>query len=310
MLNKYTLSNGRLFQITEGRHEKPDVYVYVDPTDAERATLITEFLVDEHTLNSSLDPDELGRVEFEKDHLAAIVKRPKRYSANDNFVFKISSVGLFLFVDKLVVVISDDDVNWESRLFCRMNSVKDIFLRVVYHYVVHFEEHLRVIRRISEELEHEINQAVSNKDLLHMFKLSKGLVYYLDAINSNSKVVERLKVHSAKVPFDQEMNEFIDDLTIEASQCFQQADSYLDVLSGMTDALASIINNNLNIRLKRLTVVSICIMTPTFIVSLFSMNIPLPLPQHEAGLFSFWMVLTMSGVSVIGLMLVGYFKKL
>lgn len=306
MLKKYNLNNGRLVLTDDDRAE---VFVYVDPDEREREYMTTVLMIDEHTLTSSLDPDELGRVEFEADHMATIIKRPKRYCANDNFVFKVSSTGLFLFENRLVIVLSEEDISWDSRIFSRMSSVKNIFLRVVYHYVVHFEEHLKVIRKISEELEREINQAVTNKDLLHMFKLSKGLVYYLDAVNSNSKVIERLKVHSPKIAFDKDMNDFLDDLIIEASQCYQQAHSYLEVLSGMTDALASIINNNLNIRLKRLTVVSICIMTPTFVVSLFSMNVALPLPQ-TGTLASFWMVIGMSTISVAALLCLGYFKKL
>ena len=306
MLKTFQLSNNRLCETLE---DKSNIFVYINPDEKERARLTSFWQVDEHTLNSSLDPDELGRVEFETNHLAAIIKKPKKYTVNDNFVFKISSIGLFLYTDKLVVILGEDDINWESRIFGKMSSIQDVFLRIIYHCVLHFEDHLKVIRKISEELEGEINQAVTNKDLLHMFKLNKGLVYYLDAINSNSKVAERLKMHAPKLSFDSDMNDFLDDLIIESSQCYQQADSYLDVLSGMTDALASIINNNLNIRLKRLTVVSICVMTPTLIVSLFSMNVALPLPQ-TGTLFSFWVVMAMAGASVVGLLLLGYYKKL
>ena len=285
------------------------LYVYVNPDEKEKAQLITTSAIDEHTFHSSLDPEEVGRIEFEDNHLAAIIKKPKKYSSEDNFIFKISSVGLFLFTDKLIVVSGEDDLTWEGRLFSRLHSVRDIFMQVIFHYVVHFEEHLKVIRRISEELEREINVAVSNKDLLHMFKLSKGLVYYLDAISSNNKVIERLKVNAAKLNFDQNVHDLLDDLIIEGSQCYQQADSYMDVLSGMMDAWASIINNNLNIRLKRLTVVSICIMTPTLVVSLFSMNVPLPLPQ-SGTLISFWLVTAMAVASVAVLLLIGFYKKL
>ncbi len=306
MLKTFQLLNNRLCETTP---DKSSIFVYICPSDKEKTDLMTDWKVDEHTLNSSLDPDELGRIEFESNHLAAIIKKPKKYSVTDNFVFKVFSVGLFLYTDKLVVVLGEDDFNWENRIFSKANSVRDVFLRIIYHCVVHFEDHLKVIRKISEELEGEINQAVTNKDLLHMFKLSKGLVYYLDAINSNSKVIERLKMHSAKLSFDNDVNDFLDDLIIESSQCYQQADSYIDVLSGMTDALASIINNNLNIRLKRLTVVSICIMTPTFVVSLFSMNVPLPLPQ-SGTLVSFWIVMAMAVVSVAVLLVIGYKKKL
>lgn len=241
--------------------------------------------------------------------MAAIIKRPKKYCVQDNFIFKVSSIGLFLYPEKLVLVCPEEDPTWESKVFSKMHSVQDIFLRIIFQCALHFEGHLKVIRKISDELELEINQAVSNKDLLHMFKLGKSLVYYLDAISSNSSVIERLKMNSSKLGFSQEMNDFLDDLIIESKQCYQQADSYSDVLSGMTDAWASIINNNLNIRLKRLTVVSICIMTPTLVVSLFSMNVPLPLPQ-TGTLVSFWLVLGMSVLSVLALLLIGLYKKL
>jgi magnesium transporter len=306
MLKTFHLSDGKL---TACAQDCSQLFVYINPDEQEKLFLTSQLGIDEHTLNSSLDPEEVGRVEFETNHLATIIKKPKKYSSKDNFIFKISSIGLFLFSDKLVLIFNDEDLVWESRIFSKMHSVRDIFIRIIFSCVVHFEEHLKVIRKISEELEQEINQAVSNKDLMHMFKLSKSLVYYVDAINSNSKVIERLKMNSAKLAFDQDVNEFLDDLIIESSQCYQQADSYLEVLSGMTDAWASIINNNLNIRLKRLTIISICIMTPTFIVSLFSMNVELPLPQH-GSLLSFWVVTAMAFVSVVGLLLVGYYKKL
>ncbi len=306
MIKTFQLINNRL---TESTYDNSNIFVYVCPDEKEKADLLSTWQIDEHTLHSALDPDELGRVEFEANHLAAIIKKPKKYCVQDNFMFKIMSVGLFLYENQLVVVLGEDDFNWETRILSKVRSIRDVFLRIIYHSVVHFEEHLKVIRRISEELEAEINQAVTNKDLLHMFKLSKGLVYYLDAINSNSKVIERLKMHSAKLSFDQDINDFLDDLIIESSQCYQQADSYIDVLSGMTDALASIINNNLNIRLKRLTVVSVCVMTPTFVVSLFSMNVPLPLPQ-SGTLLSFWIVMSLASASVIGLLLIGHFRKL
>ncbi|MBI4309761.1 MAG: magnesium transporter CorA family protein [Candidatus Omnitrophica bacterium] len=306
MVKTFRLGDGKL---AETGAEQAQVFIYTNPDAKEKSHLITRLLIDEHTLNSSLDPEELGRIEFEADHFAAIIKRPKRYSADDNFLFKVSSVGLFLFSDKLVLVSGEEEFALEGRVFCKMQSVRDVLLRVIFHSVLHFEEHLKVIRKVSDELELEINQALSNKDLLHMFKLEKSLVYYLDAINSNNKVIERLKANALKLGFTQEINEFLDDLIIEGSQCFQQADSYSQVLSSMMDAWASIINNNLNVRLKRLTVVSICIMTPTFVVSLFSMNVPLPLPQ-SGTMLSFWLVSAMAASSVLALLLVGFYKKL
>lgn len=306
MLKTFCLIDGKL---TETSVENVQVYIYINPDAQERSSLINQYLIDEHTLNSSLDPEELGRIEFEANHLATIVKRPKRYDFHDNFLFKVSSIGLFLFAEKLILVFGEEQLLYDSRIFSKMHSLRDVFLRIIFHCALHFEEHLRVIRKISDELELEINQAVSNKDLLNMFKLEKSLVYYLDAINSNNKVTERLKANSVKLGFSQDVCEFLDDLIIEGNQCFQQADSYSEVLSSMMDAWASIINNNLNVRLKRLTVVSICIMTPTLVVSLFSMNVRLPLPQ-EGTMLSFWIVSAIAAFSVVFLLLLGYYKKL
>ena len=178
----------------------------------------------------------------------------------------------------------------------------------MYICIVHFEEHLRVIRKVSEELESAINQAFSNKDLFHLFKLEKSLVYYLDAINSNNKVIEKLKLNSAKVGFTHINQETLEDLIIEGAQCYQQANSYSEVLSSMMDARASIINNNLNIRIKTLTILSLCIMTPTLVVSIFSMNVPLPIPQ-SGTLLSFWTVLGFAAVSILGILLLWFYRK-
>lgn len=293
MVRRYHIIEGKL---VENGSESCAVCVYVNPDDKERADLINQFQIDEHTLNSALDPDELGRVEFEANHTAVIIKRPKRYSSTDNFLLKVSSVGLFLFPDKVIIVMPEEAVLFDSRHFARLRSIPDVLLKVIFRCIQHFEDHLKVIQQISDELEYEINKALSNKDLVHMFNLEKSLVYYLKAISSNGKVIDKLKANAAKIGFIPEETEFIEDVTIENSQCFEEANTYSQVLSSMMDAWVSVVSNNLNIRIKMLTILSICIMLPTLIVSIFSMNIRLPLPQDS--LISFWMVTGLAGLSI------------
>ena len=300
MFKAFSIIDGKLIESENG---KAQVYIYSNPDEKERLSLLNQSL-DEHTLTSSLDPEEVGRIEFEDTHLAAIIKRPRRYHSEDNFLFRVSSVGLFLFPDKLIIIMSEGDILAEGKIFSKTQTVQDLFLRIIFQSLTHFEGHLKVIHKMSDELELEINQALSNRDLLHMFKLEKSLVYYLDAINSNNKVVEKLKNNAAKLGFSKEVTEFLDDLIIEGNQCLRQAETYSEVLSGMMDAWASIINNNLNIRIKTLTILSLCIMTPTLVVSLFSMNVDMPLPH---GVGSFWIVVALAAVSVA--ILVGIFSK-
>ncbi|HQL40807.1 MAG TPA: CorA family divalent cation transporter, partial [Candidatus Omnitrophota bacterium] len=82
------------------------------------------------------------------------------------------------------------------------------------------------------------------------------------------------------------------------AQCFEEANTYLQVISNLMDAWASMVSNNINIRMKTLTILSICIMMPTFIVSLFSMNVALPLPQQES-MWPFWFIAFLGSLSVI-----------
>jgi magnesium transporter len=62
------------------------------------------------------------------------------------------------------------------------------------------------------------------------------------------------------------------------------------------DARASIISNNLNMRIKTLTLITIAIMLPTLVVSVFSMNVKIPIEQHPQA---FWIIATMAAISAV-----------
>jgi magnesium transporter len=281
----YISDNGKL---QEDNNAEPLVYVYTAPTDEEKRQLIEQYKIDEHTLNSSLDPDELSRLEFEPEHVAMIFKRPRHYAAEDNFLFKVASTGVFMFKDKLIIVTADDAPLFEGRPFVKVHAIQDIVLKMINRSILHFLEHLRAIDMLSGSLEQLISTSMENKYLLNLFTLEKSLVYYLNATNSNGVLIEKLKNNVSKIGFDTESIEILDDLTIENSQCREQANIYSQVLASLMDARASIIANNLNIRIKMLTVLTIAIMLPTLVVSYFSMNVSLPLEKDNPG--SFWVI--------------------
>ena len=89
-----------------------------------------------------------------------------------------------------------------------------------------------------------------------------------------------MKLSAAKIGFSAENIEFIDDLVIENSQCYEQAEIYSNILASMMDARASIVSNNLNWLMKTLTIITIAIMLPTLVVSIFSMNVTFPGREH------------------------------
>jgi magnesium transporter len=307
MLTKLCICDGKLVECDPSGSQTPIVHVYRAPDEAEKKYLVEQLKIDEHTLNSSLDPDELSRLEFEPEHVAMIFKRPRRYNPEERLTFTLASTGLFLFKDRLVIVLADDAQLFEGRPFIKMQSPQDVCLKLIYRAILHFLEHVRGIKMISTELEQQINTSMENKHLLHLVSLENTLVYYLNAVNSNAALIEKLRNNAAKIGFGPENIEFLDDVMIENSQCRGQIEIYSQVLAGLMDARASIISNNLNIRIKTLTLITIAIMLPTLVVSLFSINVDeIPGAHHPWG---FWMVMAFAAFSALGIVLLWWKQR-
>ena len=285
MLKKYEIKDKKLLETDSSSAQ---VFLYTNPTVDEHRFLVESYQIDEHTLASSLDPDELPRLEFEPEHIAMIYKRPKNYSGKDQLEFKVASVGMFLFEDKLIVVLAEDIPLFVGKRFHSVSSIKEVFLKLVYNSISHYVEHLRIIHMISEEIEDKITESVDNTYLLNLFSLVKSLVYYAEAITSNGFVFEKTRNLSARIGFDEKDEEMLDDIIVENMQCKTQADIYSNILAQLLDARASIVNNNLNLLIKKLNVITIWMMVPTLVVSAYGMNVALPLSNHPDA---FWMIM-------------------
>lgn len=293
MLKQYQIVDAK---VVESESSTAQIHVCINPDDEEKKHLLAAFNLDEHTLNSALDPDEVSRLEFEPDHVAMIFKRPKNYSSKDHFLFKVASVGIFLFKEHLIVVMSDDIQIFSGKLFARVTSLLDVTLRLIGRTITHFMEHLKVINMITDSLEQKINTSMENKYLLNLFTLEKSLVYYLSAINSNAMLIEKLKINSTKLAMTQDNSELLDDVIVENEQCIKQAEIYANILTGLMDARASIVSNNINVLMKTLNIITIGIMVPTLVVSIFSMNVAMPISQQHAG--AFWFIMLLAGASI------------
>ena len=190
MLKTFHICDGKLRDCAD---DKGNVLVYIDPGEAERALLIERYRLDEHTLHSALDPDEISRLEFEPEHVAIIFKRPRNYSEEDQFEFKVSSMGIFLFQDRCIFVMPEDGELFEGKPFQKVGSLPDLVLRFILRTIYHYLGHLRTINLIADSLEQKINKAMENRYLLNLFSLEKGMVYYQNAIHSNGVVIDKLK---------------------------------------------------------------------------------------------------------------------
>lgn len=248
------------------------VEVCKNPTDAEITALIGKYNIDKHNVDSALDPDENGRLEFEPDHVVIILKRPRNYCSKDNFFFKVTSIGVFLFANKMLIVMRDDISIFDGKTAFPMKTLNDILFRLIYSTISHFMGHLKAINQISEELEDKINYSYENKYLLNMFTLEKSLVYFLNSITFNAAVFDKLKYNATKIGFTPDNVELLDDIIIENSQCLTLTQTYSNILSSLMDARVSLISNNLNVMMKNLNAIVIAVAIPSFFAGVGGMS--------------------------------------
>ncbi len=303
MIKYYLIENHKIIESDE---KMANIFIYITPSEEEKKALIDLYKLDEHSLNSSLDPDELSRIEFEPEHIAVIYKRPKNISKDKRLLFKVDSAGIFLFKDKLLLIMNEDLPIFSAKIFQKVSTFNELLLKLLSLSVNHFLEHIKVMHMITDELEKKISSSMENKYLQNFFNIEKSLVYYVNSINTNGVLIERIKNSATKIGLTPDEIEYLDDLIIDNNQCFKQAEIYSNILASLMDARVSIVSNNLNILMKTLNIITIAIMVPTFVVSAFSMNVSIPLQQHPQA---FWIIMAFALISVISFLIFWKYKK-
>ncbi|MDD2889560.1 MAG: magnesium transporter CorA family protein [bacterium] len=304
MLKRYKLFEDKIMEATD---ENSTILLFTDPDENDRKHLVENYGLDEHTLNSALDPDEISRLEIDQECTTVIFKRPKNFSKKDTLLFGVTTTGIFLFKEKLIILNSEDVELFEGKHFAKVSSLTEVIIKLIYGSVYHFLGHLKAINMFSDELQEKINLSMENKYLINLFALEKSLVYYLNAINSNSVLIEKLKNSYTKIDLSKEQLEYLDDIYVENSQCYKQAEIYSNILASLMDARASVISNNLNVSMKTLTIITICIMVPTLVVSCFSMNVKIPFQQHPRA---FWIIMGIALAALFGFLFLWHRRKL
>ncbi len=252
MHQEFTVADGRVVESAGG-----PIRAYTAPTPEEKAELLASCGIDEHTLGSMLDPEEVPRVEVEGDHTIIIWKRPDPASFRAAGLFEVSSVGMVLHKDRLTIVSSTEGPDLCRKRTRAVSAINDLVLRELLETVRHYIDHLRVIKAMSREVQAKLNTSIGNEYLLRMFSLGESLVYYVNAIEANGGALARLRASADRVGFSPDDVRLIDDLMIENTQCARQATIYSEVLSGLMDARGNIVNNNINVLLKNLTVINV-----------------------------------------------------
>ncbi len=289
MLEKFEIRNKKLLLSDEGT-----IYSYYNITEAEKFQIMNEFNIDSHSISSALDQDEVSRFETEKDYIVYIWKIPTNFKITESSSFNSLSIGFFIKDDHLIILNSQKTDYLKEKINIDINSLFDFILFIQNLTIKHYIEHLKIIKLMSREIQDKINKSMENEHLLQMFNLSEILVFYQDAINNNrialNKFVNYLKWKKIETNYD-----FINDIMIENEQASKQAEIYSQVFAGLMDARGTIVNNNMNIQIKNLTIINIIFLPLNLIASILGMSeftlmtegLPWPLSY---GIFSLLMV--------------------
>jgi len=184
----------------------------------------------------------------------------------------VTSLGLFLLDQRLVIVLTEEVPFAGAGTRFKLESLFDVLLSILYTTIHHYLEHLKIIKLISRELQKRINTSMENEHLIQMFNLSESLVYYVNAMDGNNAVLQRLRNHAEKMAFGPRVIELLDDILIENNQCYRQAEIYSTVFSGLMDARGTLVNNNMSLLLKNLTIINVVFLPLNLIASIGGMS--------------------------------------
>jgi len=262
-------------------------------------------------LKDSLDIDERSRYELSDNVKLIVIKTPtENNSFNESDAFYITiPICIILTNGQIVTVNSFENEAIKKFLNSFQNRHPDkknmMALKVFEKITMNFQEYLKEINHRRNILEQKLYDANRNEELLQLMRIQKSLVYFVTALRSN----ELLMMKMARTDFlglNEEEKDFLDDLIIETSQALETAHTYTNILSSSLDAFASIISNNQNEVLKRLTTLTIFLSIPVLIASIYGMNVPLPF-QHSP--YAFW-IPVMICFFILGFALFNYVRRL
>ncbi len=265
----YELKDG---SIVPGTAETATIAVYSLPDTNEKVELINTLRIDPHDLESALDPEEISRADITPEQTSIIWKRPNNVSFEQELKFEVSSVGLFLQPQKIVIVAGESSLAFSTREFQGMTSLTGVVLKFFLHTIHHFLDHLKAIKQINAELQSKLNLTMENRYLIQMFTLGESLIYYLNALEANAAVLTKMRANADKLGISKEEMEMIDDIIIEHQQCCRQTQIYSSVLSGLMDARGNIVNNNMNVLLRNLTLINVVFLPLNLIAGIGGMS--------------------------------------
>ena len=271
-MKTYWNFNGNLNAISEWQ---PNCWIQVTcPTEQDQQELQERFQIPDYFLSDIADTDERARYEYDDGWMLIILRIPYVKEVRSRTPYTTVPLGIIHKRDVTITVCNFetnmmiDFVSYQQKRGEGFTDYVDMILCL--SSAVWYLKRLKQINALIEKSKKNLDKEVNNESLIGLSRLQDSLTYFVTSIRGNENLLAKLKF---KLQVDELDADLIEDVNIEMSQARETTSIYSDILESTMDTYSSIINNNMNTVMRTLTSVSIIMMLPTLVSSLFGMNL-------------------------------------
>lgn len=266
------------------------------PSEDELNTVAATLAVEPTFLRAALDEEESSRIDTEDGQTLIIVDVPLM-EKEDAVVYSTLPMGI-ITTEKHIITVSLKESSvirdFQDGLvkFADTGKRTQFILYILLQVAKRYLQYLKQIDKIYNYMERQLYKSQRNKELIQLLDLEKSLVYFSTSLKANEVTLEKI-LRGRIVTLYEEDHDLLEDVLIEVRQAIEMANIYSSIISGMMDAFASVISNNLNVIMKVLTSLTILLTLPNIVFGFYGMNVMgLPLDQF------WWFPLVVAGVSI------------
>ena len=256
---------------------QPNCWIQVTcPTDEDQQFLEDKFNIPDYFLSDISDADERARYEYDDGWMLIILRIPYVKEIRSRTPYTTVPLGIIHKRDVTITVcyyetnMMIDFVSYQQKRGEGFTDYVDMIFRLFLSSAVWYLKRLKQINSLIEKAKRNLDREVNNESLIGLSRLQDSLTYFVTSIRGNETLLSKLKF---KLQIDELAADLIEDVNIEMTQARETTNIYSNILESTMDTYSSIINNNMNTVMRTLTSVSILMMFPTLIASLFGMNL-------------------------------------
>ena len=267
-------TQGGLTQINEWQ---PNCWIQVTcPTEDDQRELEEKFNIPDYFMSDISDTDERARYEYDDGWMLIILRIPYVKEIRSRTPYTTVPLGIIHKRDVTITVcfyesnVMIDFVSFQQKRGEGFTDHVDMIFRLFLSSAVWYLKRLKQISMLVDKAKRNLDKEVNNESLIGLSRLQDSLTYFQTSIRGNETLLSKLKF---KLQIDELDADLIEDVNIEMTQARETTMIYSNILESTMDTYQSIINNNMNTVMRTLTTVTILMMIPTLVTSMFGMNL-------------------------------------